>query len=540
MITRLAFQSMSKPSRKWIRRFALLGLAGSLAGVLGCSARDSKWESQSWNAFPVGLQGSVVLQDEALQRLIFLTSSKELGLSTHIFPTRNNVTEVIASQDKSRLFVLSKGDYPRLKETDDSPRLVVFSGGTTPKIVDEFPLDNPMGKLALDPQGKWVVAYGGDATVTNPNELVLLLLDKKSKSPVSKTIRSFGGAPEEIIFTDELTVPGGSARRFMVVRTDRDITLVDLSDLEKDEITIRLPKKDDGNSFSPLQVVFSEGDPEITSDSRLAVRLDKSSDVVLIELGPSETKGKDFAVIVNIANVRGIPSTIDFVETDGGLRVAALVPSKLKAALIDPQTSRTSFVDLPFAFSQMTRITDSFGGAAANGDVALLYGTARQIAFWSLNKAIASPYRSVSSTELAIEVTEVLDVPVPNEHLKVLIGSEESSFFVLDLEKNESFPFHLKNGVSKVQVSLDGQRVWVNGTSNSNFSALRLNDLHPQALYVNPGVSELFDIEQAQGEGRAAVAFHDFDAWSATVLNAKNPKSHQTAYYPSLQLEGVQ
>ena len=50
----------------------------------------------------------------------------------------------------------------------------------------------------------------------------------------------FGGQTDVPVV---LRLPSGSARRFLVVRTDRDITLVDLSDLDRSEITVKLLPK---------------------------------------------------------------------------------------------------------------------------------------------------------------------------------------------------------------------------------------------------------------------------------------------------------
>jgi hypothetical protein len=45
---------------------------------------------------------------------------------------------------------------------------------------------------------------------------------------------------------------------------------------------------------------------------------------------------------VNLTDVGGVPSDIAFVRTDGGLRLAALVPTRSAAVLVDPVTSLTT------------------------------------------------------------------------------------------------------------------------------------------------------------------------------------------------------
>ncbi len=85
--------------------------------------------------------------------------------------------------------------------------------------------------------------FGGYSSLVNPNELVLLDLEESDEiegTAVATTIRSFGGAPIELAFTDELEVPKGGARRFLIVRTDRDVTLLDLEHLDRPEVTVGL------------------------------------------------------------------------------------------------------------------------------------------------------------------------------------------------------------------------------------------------------------------------------------------------------------
>lgn len=532
------FPSRARPALT-SRRTLLTGLcAVGLLGALACESRDPKWDTRVDEAQTVGLQGSVALMDSAMDRVLFLTSPSPQKLETKALPVGLDVLNIEASKDGERLFVLSAGVQPRLEDGDEKPQLIVFRGGTEPSEEKRFQLDDPMQKLAIDPEGEWVIAYQADAEVTNANELVFLPLPGESTEPKSKTIRSFGGAPEEIIFTEELTVPNGPARRFVIVRTDRDVTMIDLSDLDAEEVTIPMPDDDEDTAIEPLQVVFDEGDPEEDDDSRLAVRLKDSSDVVLLELGPSFENDKDFAVVPNIVDVGGIPSTIDFVRTDGGLRLAALVPSAERATLVDPASTAGETVNLSHSFDRMTRITSLVDDTPDGGDVALLWGRSTQIAFWSLGSTSSTPYRSVDSTELGVTISQVLDVPEPNQHLKILLSESGNSFFVLDLRNRESFPLDTRGAGFSVQVSRDGERLWVTRPSSEDLSMVDLSNLHPDALHIEPGVHGLFDIERRDG-GRSAIAFHEIEGWSATVLDAETPDPVKTAYYPALELKGL-
>lgn len=526
--------------RLFITSLAIVLSAG--ASLIACKSEETHFNAPLQETEPLGLLGAVALPDHALHRMLFLTAEGTSNLTTEIVPIGQNVASMQASHDGSELYVLSRGVVPRRSEEDERPRLTVFNGAADAekREIRTFDLDDPMERLALDQEGEWVAAFGGDAKVVNPNELVLFEVSggPDTNQAQSKTIRSFGGAPEELLFTHELRVPGGAPRRFLLVRTDRDVTLIDLLDLERPEVTIKLPEDTSGATHRPLQVVYDDGEREDDADARLAIRLENSTDVVVVGLGPSEVEGRAYAPVVNIVDVGGVPSAIDFVRTDGGLRLAALVPSAAQATLVDPATTLAEVVTLPRSFSSMRRITSVVDDVPESGDVALLWGSSNSIAFWSLGSTSETPYRSVDTAELSFVVSRVLDVPAPNSHLKVLRG-EGSDIFVLDLNRRQSFPLNTSFEDAQITVAPDGERLWAYEGSSQWFSSIRLQDLHPQAIYADSKVDAVFDVETS-GEERAAIALHLGDSWDATLLDAREPDSAQTLYFPALQLKGLE
>src|SRR5690606_4763405 len=130
----------------------------------------------------------------------------------------------------------------------------------------------------------------------------------------------------------------------------------------------------DGTSATPAQVVAHDGDPEDSTHARLAIRLAGDSDVVIVQLSPPlDGENKPFRATINIADVGGTPSSIDFVRTDGGLRLAALVPSKRMAALVDPATTVVDEVNVEAAYTDISLVTDDVKDKRDVSDVALLW-----------------------------------------------------------------------------------------------------------------------------------------------------------------------
>jgi hypothetical protein len=355
--------------------------------------------------------------------------------------------------------------------------------------------------------------------------------------PVTKTIRSFGAAPERFSFTPPLDLPGGE-QRFLVVETRQDVTLVSLDDLGRAEITIGLPQTAAGASGRPVQVVVHPGIEEQPEDALLAIRLAGDSNLVLVDFPPAEEADGTFNLTLNLVDVGGEPAELSFVRTDGGVRLAALVPGRRQAALVHPATTRVERVPLPAAFDRMRRITSADDAAAAAGDVALLWSqTTSMVAFWSLGRTNDQAFRSVDTLDLDARVDQVLDVPGEGLGHRKLLQAADSRFFVLDLELRQSFPMLASSELS-LSVAPDGLRAWAFSPGSTRLAKVDLSTLEPTSLQIERPISQLFDIAAGDGGERSLVAVHAGGARGATLLNAREPDTAGSRFYPALLLGG--
>lgn len=526
------------------RPLYLLLLSAALAA---CGGRPDKWDDEvTLPVTSVGLTGSVAVVDPGLDRVLMLTASSDRSLSATALSVGENVVSTEPSRDRSTLFVLSKGVQPRRNPDDERPSLTVLDGSTTPKALARYTLTDPLQGIAVDPEGEWVVVYDAGGKVVNPNELIFVDISDPSSEPVSKTLRSFGGRPERLTFTSELTVPNGPARRFLIVETGQDVSLVDLSDLTRDEVTIILPQTPTGKTGKPMEVAFHDGDPKDAADARIAVRLANDSNIMLADLAsPPQGSSKPFEVTVNVADVGGIPSSIAFVQTDGGLRLAALVPSTLGAALVDPATTVVEQVELDKPYTRITRITEDVSEKPATSDVALLWSDSTTgIAFWSLGKTSGKPFRSVDPYDIGIAVSSVKNVPGEQyAHLKILESSSASEFYVLDLDKRQSFPMLTNASGYTLSLSPDGERAWAIRKGTPDLATIDLANLHPTSIEVERDAANVFDIERRDA-GRAGIVLHVSEgaggvSVGATVLDALDPDTAESKFYGGLMLGGL-
>jgi hypothetical protein len=513
--------------------------AALVLGVLlaGCGGRDAELDEPFEHTEAVGLQRAIAVGDEALQRVVLLTSASPTELSATSLPVGENRVSMVPTVDNLGLLVLSAGVRARRNADDELPSLSLIDASATPEVRARYTLPEAYSTLTLDPTGRWVVLSGTDVNfVTNPNQLVFVDLRQPDFQPVSKTIRSFGAAPERFQFTEPLDVPGGP-RRFLIVESRQDVTLVDLDALAEAEITVPLPRMPNGQTGVPRDVVVYPGAPEIEADAQLAIRMQDDPNVVLVNFTASDESQAGFRVIPNLVDVGGAPAALDYVSTDGGLRLAALVPGRGEASLVHPTTTQIERVSLPVGFDSLRRVTESALGADESGDVALLWSnSASMVAFWSLGRTDGRVFRSLDVLELETNVSQVLDVPGASLGYKKLLASPEQRFFVLDLRERQSFPMFATTPNLSLRVAPDGLRAWAFTPNGNQLAKVDLTSLEPTSLQLERSISQVFDMETQGGAGRVLVALHPGDARGATLLDAQLPDTAETLFFPGLLL----
>lgn len=517
-------------------------LLGALA-LVSCGDRSDNFDVRVTSSaeVAVGLNEAVAIVDTPLDRVVFLQGTDSGGLRRSNVRVGKNPVSLRRDVGGDRLLVLSSGVQPRLRPDDELPSLTVIETTGRPSVEAQYELTDQFENVTLDPEGQWAVLAGlgdSDSVVSNPNQLVLIDLSEPDFVPVTKTIRSFGAAPERFFFTPPLDV-NGTERRFLVVETSQDIALVDLSDLDAPEVTIGLPQRPDGQPGRPAQVVVHPGVDEVAGDARLAIRLAGDSSLEVVTFAPDEDDADGFNLTLNLVDVGAPAGAIEFVQTDDGVRLAALVPSRQEAILVDPVATRLERVSLPSGFNQIRQVD----GEEAEGDVALLWAdNGTQVGFWSLGRTAERAFRSVDVLDLDASIRSVLDVPGDTLNHRKLVQSRDNRFFVLDLESRQSYPMFSRNSSESMslRVATDGLRAWAFDTGSVGFAQVDLETLEPTSLSLERSIRNLFDIGIDNSTKRALIALHPGGALGATVLDAREPDTASTRFFPGLLLGGIQ
>jgi len=533
--------------RAWAAAFAV--------ALCGCGSRPASWEAASdFAATPIGLSRGAVVLDTGRDRAVVFTALAQQALETTFLPIGHGGITAMASPDGERLFVLTGGDAPTASGTAQPPMLTVISidSATFQPSEVTYPMLSPLGGLAIDPSSQWAVAYdaafaNGDTTntpfVQNPNELAFFDLSKPTGTqPQSYQLTSFSGSPVRLTFTPTLSMPAGPGRLLVVEATTSDVHLVDLAHVFDNpplpEVVIRLTSAQDSTPVTPQGLAIAPADAP--GNPRMAVRT-SSSDVISWVLGPPDPgNANSFQPTLNVTGVLGVPSDIAFVNTDAGLRIAAMVPSTSSVVLVDPDTSLITTVSLPSNFNHLSLVTDAVGGTNGS-DVALLWGTnSTGVDLLSLGVSVDRSYDAAEYIGVGVQVTAVDDVPAPNQTLKILETSGGTEFFVLDLINRTVSPLSAASSATLSISPDDGARVWAFAKGTTSLASVDLLTRQSTPLTTVLPISSAFEVARAGSVGgRSLLVVSLVGTLGVSVFDAIQPASAVTRSYADILLEGL-
>jgi len=517
----------------------------TIGAAIGCTdGRAGVWSQPAGQPLAIGLRRSLALIDAPAQRVVALSTTAGGALGLRSTPTGRDVVAAAPAPDGSKLYLLTAGHRATLGDSipDERPRLTAYDDGAGPPIAIDLALTDPLDGLIVDSTGRWAVVYaagtGSEALVSNPNELVIV--DLAAGAARHHTLHSFGGRPQQLTITPLLSLPDGPSQ-LLIVQSEQEMALLPLDgDPGADaEITVRL---DDGGAQRPppAGIVVDDGEPADTGDARIGIRFQGDRNVMMLQLAPSAGGTAGVLPSVNVADAGGVPTDIAFVRTDGGLRLAALVPAANAAVLIDPATTVTTTVALPAPYQQLSLVTAEAGGTSA--DVALLWqgGSAGAgVAFWELGQAAGRPFRSIDTVAVGAQVGAVLDVPLAGAALKVLAADSSQTFYVLDLAARTAAPLLTSAPRTKLVVSPIGARVWTFLPGGVALAATDVLTKQVRTLQSDSPVDAVFEIGQSDNDtGRSLIALHEAGNLGATVYDVDAPDDSTRRIYGGLLEEG--
>jgi hypothetical protein len=523
------------------------------------------------NSTPNALLPTVALADRAAfveknSHLAFLLDPADKALVPRMVSVGKAPIAAVKRNATNQLLVLSSGTRGSAKDALVPAQLqTIDADATVPSAV--YPLASSFDGLAQSADGGFAVLYHAaaaqDSTNTalfNPNELALVNLASPPSgnalpNPYPKSIRSFGGVPADVKFSPSFTF-AGKPRTLAVVLAQNYVTILDLGNLDRTEITVPL-SPDSTSSFMPRQVLFdtaNSNDPT-TPNVNLYIRADGSNDIfqvtLAIDLGtPAPTPpSNDFHASLSMLAAGTTPSDLALYGTGVDTRLAVVATGSRTLAIIDPRTSSTTSIPISIPATQLVvfkATSPSTPSVTIPEDRALLVDTSS-----GSNSVLFADLKSIETTggialhdyPLGASATSV--VPLVDQGIAVIMFGKYtgvSALTVVDLTSRTLSPIGSGGGQAGATM-IDTQspsRVWsLDGSNGISYLNLVARDgqarLATGEVWLDQSIADVLPLGQASSDKHRYLVVDQNDPNSVgnvTFLDADNPDrtTARTAY----------
>jgi hypothetical protein len=537
-------------------RRGLTTLALALAGVSACSGSSTEfWQPKNALLPMVALDDRIAYVDKT-SATAFLLDPGSPSLEPSLVPVGKNPLIAVKHTGSNRLFVVSAGDRGSTSTEPVKPQLALVD----PASFDPpgtLTLDSRFDGLAQSTDGQFVVLYhtsstqdANDGALFNPNDLVVLDFENPNGMPKAtpKSIRSMGGVPTSpngspIQFSPLYNFQAGS-RRLAVVLSNNYVTIFDLKNLGRSEISVPLCPTSGACNYSVNQVVF---DPD---NLNIYIRVEGAKDIYQVTLtdlglGNLASEGNDFNASLSMLAVGASATDMRLYGTGKDARLAVVAPANRSLVIIDPNTSRSVTAGLeipangiiPFAAPSL----DAKDPAPRN--VALLVDTQRgssSVVFADLESVESSGDQARQAFTIRGSVSGVL--ALPEQGMAILLYGRSSggaALSVVDLVGRSFFDFNSASGLGDTwNIELRGtapSRLWSVDSPDDGAKAssgIHFMDLSVSGSQTNPTVwldqtiSSITALAKPSSDGRRHLVLENPDPntyGNLTLLDADNP-----------------
>jgi hypothetical protein len=408
---------------------ALVLAACSLAA---CFAEDRPiaWERPRDVLGPVALKNQLVYADDARDRVVTLDLTDNDRTRVRVHAIGRRAVFLMPVPDGERVAVLTRGEEAVIEgQIEEPPQLWLVHPGQPVAYPVAYPVGSPFDRLAIAQDGTVAVAYfsaGGadaDGYFRNPNELAIIHLDEPpgEGNPVLRTVRSFGAAPDGIVLSPPMRIPGAeddTPRVLAFVLAQNNLTMFDATHPERREVSIRLDLG--GEPVQPRELVFAPG----TATAYL--RSDNARDVleILIQGEPGvagDERDNDYQPALAELGAGGGPADIAVYDDLAGRRmVLAATPGTRELVVIDADTGEFDTVLVSDPIDRILLFPSAPGAVPRIAVLASLASRLPRVHVMHLDGITDDLARADLAT---VALTEpVLDVvPVPGRELGMLV-----------------------------------------------------------------------------------------------------------------------
>jgi len=503
-------------------------LALALLSPVSCTDWEPAYTRPAQLLPPVALDSRVALVETGNSR-VFLIDPARPEAGARLVPVTSGPTVAERNHGKDQLLVLSRGERgaPGILPESAALTIVPADPAIAPKAV---PLGSRFNAISQSEDGRHLIAHFGPSTTKgdslfNPNEIALIDLAAASPTAVPRTIRSFGSVPARVVFSPSLALPDGP-RTLAVILSENFVTLVDLNNPTRPEITVPLTLPNDNRTLRPLQVLFETKDPVVY------VRVQGANDIYalrLLAVPPAERapNGNDFTPALGLLAAGTAPADMALYETTDGPRLLVVSPGSRDAFVIDARSSRSTRVPLDDAASRIHIFESTGPGDPKSRARALLLGTgleARTISFLDLDQLELQGRRNLDSRPMGVPALESLFFPARGQAV-VLHRAQPGSpgVSVIDLTQRTVAPIFAEVPPQRLAATAD--KIWVGPESGNLLGFINLMSLAPGEIRLDAPIAAILPLPRAtDGKSRVVVVHGADPAGSVTVLDADKPE----------------
>jgi hypothetical protein len=472
-------------------------LALAACSLTACFAEDRPiaWERPRDVLGPVALKNQLVYADNARDRVVTLDlgDSARTGVRVHAIGRR--AVFLMPVPGGERVAVLTRGEEAVIEgQIEEPPQLWLVHPGRPDSEPVAYPVGSPFDRLAIAQDGTVAVAYfsaGGadaDGYFRNPNELAIIHLDRPpaDDNPVLRTVRSFGAAPDGVVLSPPMLIPGAeddTPRILAFVLAQNNLTMFDATHPERREVSIRLDLG--GAPVQPREIVFAPG----TATAYL--RSDNARDVleILIQGEPgmvSDERDNDYQPALAELGAGGGPADIAVYDDLAGRRmVLAATPGTRELVVIDADTGEFDTVPVSDPIDRILLFPGAPGAVPRIAVLASLASRLPRVHIMHLDGITDDLARADLAT---VALTEpVLDVvPVPGRELGMLVHDTGRTVLgLLDVALGSVTPLEGIGRLDTYAFSPDGAFLIGATEGVPRVGFLDLANLHPSDLRLD-------------------------------------------------------
>jgi hypothetical protein len=423
------------------------------------------------------------------------------------------LAEPRAGEDHDEALVLCSGERGS-REVEAEPATLIAIDGAGKSRNYELGT-TPFNALTQSQDGRYAVLYqrgqDGGRTLSNPNELVVVDLDKQPDEEgavTGKTPDGLGHPLSSVLISPMLRI-AEEDRRLLVVLSAAEVTLFDLHHLDRRATIVQL---DETRAVNPVQVLFDSSNPQ------LFVRAQNSDNIFMFRFEKQTNEGgNDFRPTINLISGGAGPRDIALFGTGSDARLLVVAETSAQALVVDPSTSKSVALKLSAPAEKIVLFDARSPADNTSRTRALLYSTKlNSVTFLDLNDLNDSPEDKLELMPVVNLVRGV--IPLLDEQEVVLL--HERGVSLLALAERTLTPILSSQPLSADPVFDPAhKRLWIAPTGQTWVGTLDLATGKTDEILMDAAIGGLVPMLSAE----RLVVLHSSGIGYVTLLDLERP-----------------